>query len=141
MLEARRHLSTGGVFYFNTTSSCDAQRTAALTFPHALRVLNFMAASDAPLVFDADRWERAITSTRSNGQLILDPETELGQRALGSLRALPRTYSATTRIALETRESVLARTPQCSLITDDNMRPEFLHPFAFPLVGVDRSRR
>jgi spermidine synthase len=136
---ARRHLAPQGIFYFNTTSSWDAQRTAALTFPYALRVLNFMAASDSPIDFDAQRWETAITTTRSNGQLLLDSSSEQGRKSLQELRELARTYSSTKIIALEKRDAVLSRTAQCRLITDDNMRTEFLHPFVFPAGIADSS--
>src|SRR6185295_170187 len=44
----REHLNPGGVHYFNTTSSPEAQRTAATVFPYAMRIINFIAASDSP---------------------------------------------------------------------------------------------
>jgi spermidine synthase len=128
----RGRLRPGGVFYLNTTWSNDVQRTAALTFPHALRVVNFMALSDSPLAFDEARWKATLTSATSDGKLLLDPSDARYQAVLDHLLALGRTYSEQERYALETRESVLQRTERAVVVTDDNMRTEFLHPLEFP---------
>lgn len=129
---ARAHLAPHGLYYFNTTSSWDAQRTAALTFPYALRVSNFMAVSDSAIDFDPQRWDTAITTLRSNGQPLLDTSTEQGQHSLQQMRTLATTYSNKESIALEKRDSVLARTARNVVITDDNMQTEFSRPFRFP---------
>jgi spermidine synthase len=128
----RGRLRPGGVFYFNTTWSNDVQRTAALTFPHALRVINFMAVSDSPLVFDEARWRSTLTNATSDGKLLLDPSDARYGAVLDQLLALGRTYSDQDRYAIETRESLLARTESAQMVTDDNMRTEFLHPLEFP---------
>lgn len=128
----RDRLRPGGVFYFNTTWSDDVQRTAALTFPYALRVINFIAVSDSPLAFDEARWKSTLTSAASDGRLLLDPNDPRYEPVLRHLLALGRTYSEQERYALETRESVLRRTEGAGIVTDDNMRPEFLHPLDFP---------
>src|SRR6266852_4237409 len=43
---ARAHLSPGGIYYFNTTGSARAQRTAALVFKDARRIFQWIAVSD-----------------------------------------------------------------------------------------------
>src|SRR5207249_4151190 len=48
----RRHLNQGGVHFYNTTYSGEAQLTGATVFAHALRVLSFIAVSDSPIVVD-----------------------------------------------------------------------------------------
>jgi spermidine synthase len=125
-------LRPGGVFYLNTTWSDDVQRTAAITFPYALRVVNFIAVSDSPLVFDEARWKSTLTSATSDGKLLLDPNDARYEAVLRHLLALGRTYSEQERYAIEARESVLRRTEGAGIVTDDNMRPEFLHPLDFP---------
>ena len=47
----RAHLRPGGVYYFNTTSSDDALKTAFVTFPYGVRFLNFAAVSDSEMKF------------------------------------------------------------------------------------------
>ena len=136
---ARLHLAPHGILYFNTTGSRACQRTAALTFPYALRVLNFIAASDSPIAFDQTRWELALTTTRSNGEPLLDPSSPLGQRALQRLSALGHTYSSTEMMALERREPLLSRTARDGIVTDDNMLSEFREPFLFPGGYVESS--
>lgn len=124
---ARSRLAPGGILYFNTTSSEDVMKTAAVTFPHALRVYNFIAVSDAPLSFDIGRWRRALTTTVIDGELALAGDEE-GRQALARLMAYPETLHAPPREdGLETRESLLARAEAAGarVITDDNMATEW----------------
>ncbi|MBC7017922.1 hypothetical protein, partial [Salmonella enterica] len=69
---ARAHLAPGGLFYFNSTSSDAVQKTAATVFPAAMRVYNFMAVSDSPVVFDKSRWEKTLASFSINGEPAID---------------------------------------------------------------------
>ena len=118
---ARAHLAPGGIFYFNTTSSADVQRTAATLFPHAMRVYNFMAVSDAPLAFDKDRWARTLD------------RLDLDAKAKGDLLAYADTIDAKPALdhGLEPRNSVLARTQAALVVTDDNMAPEWREVLRF----------
>jgi spermidine synthase len=123
---ARAHLAPGGLFYFNSTSSDDVQRTAATVFPHALRVYNFMAVSDSPLVFDKARWEKTLASFSFDGQPAIDRSTEDGQKLFDDLSKFADTIHAPPEPeGLESRESVLARTAVATVITDDNMAAEW----------------
>lgn len=122
----RAHLAPGGFFYFNTTSSDDVQKTAATTFPHAMRVYNFMAVSDAPLSFDKERWRRTLEDTRLDGEPIIDRSTERGRELWDETLAYADTiHEPPIDRGLESRESVLARTQAALVITDDNMVPEW----------------
>ena len=69
----RRHLEPGGTQFYNTTSSPEVQFTAVMVFPYAVRIDNFIAVSDAPLRFDADRWKGLMKEYRIDGVPILDP--------------------------------------------------------------------
>lgn len=129
----RAHLSPGGLVYFNTTSSPDVQKTAATVFPYALRVYNFIAASDAPIVWDRARWETVLRETRIDGEPAIDLSTDVGQRTYEELVAYPDTLSAPPgEEGLESRESVLARTRTAMIVTDDNMLPEWQKVLRFP---------
>lgn len=123
---ARAHLAPGGLFYFNTTSSEDVQKTAATVFPHAMRVYNFMAVSDSPLVFDKVRWQKTLEDFTFDGQPAIDRNTEDGKKFFDELLTYPDTITTTpTDEGLESRDSVLARTQAATVVTDDNMVAEW----------------
>lgn len=123
---ARAHMEPGGLFYFNTTSSDDVQKTAATVFPHAMRVYNFMAVSDAPLVFDKARWEKTLASFSFDGVPAIDRSTEDGKKFFDELVKYADTIDGPPDSeGLEARESVLARTQLATVITDDNMAAEW----------------
>lgn len=92
----RSRLKEGGVYFFNATGSSRAQRTAAAFFPHAMRVMNCVLVSDAPVAFDEARF-----------------------------REILRGREAPVRLEFESRESILARTHGLEPITDDNMGTEW----------------
>ena len=128
----RSHLSPGGLFYFNTTSSDDVKKTAATTFPYAIRVYNFMAVSDSPLVFDKARWERTLASFTFDGQPAIDRSTEEGQKFFEELLTYPDSITTEpTSEGLESRDSVLARTASATVVTDDNMVAEWREVLRF----------
>lgn len=123
---ARAHLAPGGFFYFNTTSSEDVQKTAATTFPYAMRVYNFMAVSDAPLVFDKGRWEKTLAAFTFDGRPAIDRSTEDGQKFFDDLvKYADSIHGEPYNEGLESRDRVLARTASAKIVTDDNMVPEW----------------
>ncbi|MBX3192943.1 MAG: hypothetical protein KF819_38515 [Labilithrix sp.] len=129
---ARAHLAPGGIFYFNTTSSEDVQRTAATAFPHAMRVYNFMAVSDAPLVFDKMRWAATLASFTIDGEPAIDRTTEEGRKFFDELVAYADgIHEEPTSEGLESRERILARTHAARVVTDDNMVPEWREVLRF----------
>ncbi|MCA9583959.1 MAG: hypothetical protein KC657_01230 [Myxococcales bacterium] len=122
----REHLSPGGLFFFNTTSSDDVQRTAAETFPHAMRVYNFMAASDAPFSFDKERWRKLLADYSLDGTPAIDRSTPEGQAFYDDLVSYADSiHEPPVGHGLESRDSVLARTKGARIVTDDNMVPEW----------------
>jgi len=110
----RSRLRAGGLYYFNATGSDRAARTAGDAFRHVLRLHNCIAASDAPLRFDAERWGRAMRRAAIDGRPVLAGGGALEQQVLDRIRAL-----------LEPEESLRARTAQAPPITDDNMGGEW----------------
>lgn len=124
----RAHLAPGGILLFNTTSSDDVKKTAATVFPHAMRVYNFMAVSDAPFTFDKERWRRTLLTTVIDGEHVFDATDEESRKALDELVDYADSIHESPREdGLESRESVLATTTAAGalVITDDNMLPEW----------------
>lgn len=129
---ARAHLLPGGIFYFNTTSSPDVQKTAVTHFPYAMRVYNFVAVSDSPIVFDKNRWDHTLQDFKIAGTPAIDRATEDGRKFYEELLGYADTIrEPPSNEGLETRESIAARVPWATVITDDNMAPEWIKVLRF----------
>jgi hypothetical protein len=111
----RAHLEPWGIHYYNTTWSVDVMRTAIDTFPHALRVMNFVTVADEPIAFDELVWDRTLE------RVGLDRATFARLRTFGSSLSDP---DLTKSDRLKSRESMLSRLPAGPAITDDNMLSE-----------------
>ena len=125
---ARGMLKPGGILYYNTTYSAEAQRTGAVRFPYAFRFGIFMAVSDSPIQIDKDRWRRTLLNYRLEGKPIFNPALESDRDLLASILrrvdTLPgETYDASH--GMETRDNILRRTQGKSIVTDDNMAVEW----------------
>jgi spermidine synthase len=131
---ARAHMNPGGIFFFNTTSSDDVQKTAMTAFPYGLRIINFVAVSDSPFSLDKDRWRDLLAHYTINGKACIDTTTEGGQQLMDELVDMPDTMrlAPVQGWGMESRASILARTDAAKIITDDNMVPEFRQPLRFP---------
>ncbi|HSQ61796.1 MAG TPA: fused MFS/spermidine synthase, partial [Polyangiaceae bacterium] len=131
---ARSHLRPGGIFFFNTTSSDDVQKTAMTAYPYGLRIINFVAVSDSPFTLDKDRFRDLLAGYRIDGKLAIDTSTEDGRNLLDELVQLPDTMrlGPVKGWGMEDRQSILARTEAAKLVTDDNMVVEFRKPLRFP---------
>jgi spermidine synthase len=125
----RARLAPGGLFWFNSTWSKSAQRTAATVFPHAVRLHSFVGVSDAPIVPDASRWRDALLAWRIDGKRVLDTGRPEHLDRLETLFKAVTTPAAghgpDAPLGLETRDALLARTRDARLTTDDNMGDEW----------------
>ena len=129
---ARAHLAQGGFLFFNTTGSDDVIKTAMTAFPFGMRVYNFAAVSDSPIVFERERFRRLLDAFRLDGEPVVDTSTEHGRRVMEDLMAYPDTISAPPEAeGLESRENILQRTRSALVITDDNMLTEWRTIFRF----------
>jgi spermidine synthase len=130
----RAHLGWGGFAFYNATSSPDVYKTAATVFPFALRVVNFVAVSDSPLSVDRAVFDRVLREYRIDGRPVLDLAREADKKALdGALALADSVRTPPTDFGLETRESLLARFGNATVITEDNMVTEWRDRFpAFP---------
>jgi spermidine synthase len=119
----QQHLLPGGLFFFNTTESLDACKTLLTAFPHGLRIVNFMAGSDAPLAVDPKGWEPLLDQYRIDGKPVLDGDRDV--RA-SLIRNLEWNYGGRGPEDKVTREDDLR--VSCAtggVITDDNMLTEW----------------
>ena len=126
----RRHLNPGGIYYFNSTWSDEAQKTAATVFPYALRLENMIAVSDNPIDPNAARWRDVLTRYSIDGNAVFELDNARHRARLDEVVGLldnrrPYSYEERWSTGLETREEILARTADRQLVTDDNMLTEW----------------
>jgi spermidine synthase len=127
---ARAHMNPGGLLFFNTTSSHDVWKTALTVYPYALRVVNFAAVSDAPLALDKRVWKDLLTTYKLDGDPILDLSKKEDKAALDALVSLSDSVDRPPEdYGLESRESLLSRMSDGTVITDDNMICEWREYF------------
>lgn len=120
----REHLSQGGVAYYNTTSSSEALATGATDFPYALRIFNFIAVSDSPVVLNNDLWRAKLTAYKIDGRPVLDLSESADQRELYRLLHL-EDEPGVEHGMIEDRASMLKRFQGVRRITDNNMGNEW----------------
>lgn len=122
----RSHLKDGGVFLYNTTWSQDAIKTALTEFKYGLRVENFMAVSDKPVVLDSTRWHDVLAAYAIDGKPVFDLSREPDRMRFDTLMAFATSHTRTPRsFGLESGPDLLARMPTARVVTDDNMLPEW----------------
>ncbi len=127
----RRHLSPGGIFFYNTTDSDRAQRTGCLVFPHGARFTNHMVVSETPIDWDFQRWRRTMQAYRIDGTPAFDPARRQDGEELDKLSAWLENRNAgeahNVRRPIEPCPDILARTAGQRAVTDDNMGTEWRH--------------
>lgn len=127
---ARAHMNPGGLLFYNTTSSHDVFKTAVTVYPYALRVLNFVAVSDSPVTLDKERWKNLLLDYRIDGEKILDPTKKEDKLVLDALVDLADSVNRPPQDdGLESRESLISRMNDGTVITDDNMACEWREYF------------
>jgi hypothetical protein len=131
--QIREHLNTGGVYYFNSTESDETIATALQVFPYGLRVINFAAVSDSPIVIDRIRWMNILRRYKIDGKTVFDPANPAAERVLAAYVALADTVNAAPRfLGMESGDSMRKRLKGRRIITDDNMGEEWRGGFAIP---------
>ena len=118
----RRHLAAGGVYYYNTTGSDDVVATGLSVFPHGLRVLNFLAVSDAPIEIDKVRWLAQLRQFSIDSKPVFaagNPESEALLQRYSELA--DTVLQAPVPTGLEYGPSMRRRIRDPFIITDDNM--------------------
>ena len=122
------HLKPGGIHFYNTTDSAEAQLTACAVFPHALRVGNFMAVSDSAIQLDKIRiLETFVNYTIDQKRVIPAPErSEAAQKLFALLAQSVDTANNDSPLQyLESGRTIKARYRGRQIVTDDNMATEW----------------
>jgi SAM-dependent methyltransferase len=114
---AHRHLSPGGVLFYNTTYSARAQFTGVAVFPYGLLVGSCMAVSDSSIDPNLNRWKQIVTQYKIDGVPVFRLERDNDQRKLAELISMFG--------SLEGADQIRKRTAGSRLITDDNMGSEW----------------
>jgi len=128
--EIAAHLNKGGLAIYNTTSSPEAQRTGASSFPHALRFLNNMIVSNDPLVANEDNLRRVLSAYEIDGSRVFDLNNPAEKSRLDEIVALLEHFTTPPELkGFERREDILERTEGVRTISDDNMGTEWTHQF------------
>ena len=124
---ARSMLKPGGILYFNTTFSPEAQRTGAILFPYAYRFDIFMAVSDSPIQVDKERWRNTLSNYTLEGKPIFDLTKPADRDLLVHVMKIADTLPGDRYQVkgMETRDNVLRRTQGKPIVTDDNMATEW----------------
>jgi spermidine synthase len=118
----REHLNRGGVYYYNTTWSDDAVATGLHVFPYGLRVMNFLAVSDSPIVVNKELWMTVLREYKIDGVLVFAPANSKSNRILRAYTALADSVKETwIPLGMESSDSLNARLGRRLIFTDDNM--------------------
>lgn len=112
----------GGIYDYNTTGSDDVLATGLSVFPHGLRVLNFLAVSDAPISVDRGRWLSALRRYAIDGRPVFDPANPQSQAVLERYARLADSLGKPAeKNGLEDSSSMRQKIRNPLVITDDNM--------------------
>jgi hypothetical protein len=118
----RAHLNAGGVYFYNTTESDDAIATGLSVFPYGLRVLNFLAVSDSPIMVDKERWLTILCQYKIDGALVFDPANPKSKRTLAAYMAFADSAKEAPRfLGMEYSNSLNTRLGPRLIFTEDNM--------------------
>jgi spermidine synthase len=126
---ARPHLLPGGVLFYNTTASGEAQLTGATVYPYALRVINFLAVSDSPIRVDKDRWKSVLENYQIEGKPVFDFTRPYDRKRFAEILSMADTvesHEPEALMAMEYAGTIRERFRGRRLITDDNMGTEWL---------------
>jgi spermidine synthase len=118
----RQHLNRGGVYYYNTTWSDDAMATGLHVFPYGLRVMNFLAVSDSPIVVNKELWMTVLRKYKIDGIPVFAPANSKANLILRAYTALADSVKETwIPLGMESSDSLNARLARGLIFTDDNM--------------------
>ena len=118
----RAHMNAGGVYFYNTTESDDAIATGLSVFPYGLRVLNFLAVSDLPIVVDKERWLAVLCHYTIDGATVFDAANPKSARTLAAYAAFADSAKERPRfLGMEYADSLRNRLGREFIFTEDNM--------------------
>jgi spermidine synthase len=123
----KRHLLPGGIYYFNTTESPDVVLTGLHEYRYGLRVITFLAISDAPIRFDSAHWFSVLSRYEIDGKPMFDAGQERSRLVLAAYDAFANTVQEPPRLlGMEAGDQMAVRLGKRRIITDDNMGAEWM---------------
>jgi hypothetical protein len=120
----RAHMNPGGVAFYNTTYSSDVLATGLAAFPYALRVKNFLAVSDQPIILDKNLWRQELANYRIDGRPVFDLNDPMQRAQMEKVLQLADKLDV-PQGELELQDSMRIRFQGARLVTDDNMGTEW----------------
>jgi predicted membrane-bound spermidine synthase len=120
-----RHLRPDGIMMYNTTDSLRAMVTGCAVFPHALRVLNMLAASQVTMVPDPAHLRATLEGLVINGSRSFDLSNAAHRTHIDDVVRAMRAVGETPDRVLESCNSLRMRGGGLASITDDNMGEEW----------------
>jgi len=118
----RKHLNSGGVYYYNTTGSDDVVATGLSVFPYGLRVLNFLALSDRPINVDREAMVSVLRMYEIDGKPVFPNGRTETDTVLDRYRSLCDSLSGSqVTYGMENEQSMRRRLKNSLIFTDDNM--------------------
>src|SRR5260370_3597965 len=119
----RSNLNPGGIDYYNTTWSGEAQLTGATVFPYSLRLANFLAVSDQPFSLDRQLWLTSLRRYHIDGKPMFDLGSKSDLARIAEILSLPDiTHERPRAISTQPETSIRARLVGPRALTDANMR-------------------
>lgn len=124
-----QHLRDGGIAMYNTTGSARAQRTGCGVYASGFREINVMVVGNRTLRLNPERLRASLIAYRIDGRPLFSMADPRYRAALDALVAKLAPRAGDERRpegdALESCESILARTAGMAPITDDNIGEEY----------------
>jgi len=125
-------LNDGGIAFYNSTNSMNVQKTGATVCPYALRFQNHMLCSNEVISVDSTRLENILWNYEIDGVRQHDPDNEQHRNRIAEVIEMldASRYGFNSAIDFETypmesAQSILERTEDNFIITDDNMGDEW----------------
>lgn len=129
----KQHLTPGGVLFYNTTFSLDAQKTACSSFRYGFRLVNCMAVSDQPVDFDRERLREVLAHYQIDGRAIFDLSRADHRNRFEEVLKLgpsPDRPEGGRNRWFQPCASILKWGINNRIVTDDNMATEWYRPWS-----------
>lgn len=126
------HLNEGGIAFYNSTNSMNAQKTGAVVCPYSLRFQNHMLCSNEDIIVDTQRLENILWDYEIDDSLQHERSSEKSRDRITEIIEMfdASRYGFNSSVdfktfPLESAQSILERTRGNFVITDDNMGDEW----------------
>ncbi len=125
-------LNSGGIAFYNTTNSMNVQKTGAAVCPYSLRFQNHMLCGNEEIAVNTQRLENVLWDYEIDGVRQHDRSNEAHRARIDDIiemfdasRYGFNTATDFVTYPLERAQSILERTAENFIITDDNMGDEW----------------